>query len=415
MGLRTLKEIDWLCPLTDIKNMAYGLSWIVNHHTGLIFFLMGNFEDLLKRLTITEKDVRRRYLSSPILKFVVTSFLFLFALPLGLHVTQMLIPDVIPVEPKIRNGSISVTNESFPHPQVVLDGVFFIVHRAFALPVFYAFLSLLFFLNCEVNKFTEELKDRNYLREHQARKRAIRLRNLIRDTEKAFQVFLTLYIVMLLLTTLLEIFSIVEKVETVITVNNTVEHFIPVSAATSSLKTMDTNTITAIPHRLTGKHSFPHVFVLVNRGNQSLPGTGGCGGRTLFSSVHAKTVIDQYRMKTSEILITAVLDITQNVVLYAIPLYQMHALKRCLEEVVEMVQDSDYDHQDANMKIFHTRQDKKDFKNFFKDTCISGIRVLGKEVSFLWTLVLTFMGPFVVVVVNLMFKHIHVETPLKLA
>ena len=117
-------------------------------------------------------------------------------------------------------------------------------------------------------------------------------------------------------------------------------------------------------------------------------------------------------MKTSEILITAVLDITQNVVLYAIPLYQMHALKRCLEEVVEMVQDSDYDHQDANMKIFHTRQDKKDFKNFFKDTCISGIRVLGKEVSFLWTLVLTFMGPFVVVVANLMFKRIHVETPL---
>ena len=342
----------------------------------------------------------------------MTSFLFLFALPLGLHVTQMLIPGVIPVEPKIRNGSISVTNESFPHPQVVLDGLFFIVHRAFALPVFYAFLSLLFFLNCEVNKFTEELKDRNYLREHQARKRAIRMRNLIRDTEKAFQVFLTLYIVMLLLTTALEIFSIVEKVETVITVNNTVEHFIPASAATSSLKTMDTNTITAIPHRLTGKHSFPHVFVLVNRGNQSLPGTGGCGGRTLSSSLHAKKVIDQYRMKTSEILITAVLDITQNVVLYAIPLCQMHALKRCLEEVVEMVQDSDYDHQDANMKIFHTRQDKKDFKNFFKDTCISGIRVLGKEVSFLWTLVLTFMGPFVVVVENLMFKHIHVETPL---
>ena len=73
MGLRTLKEVNWLCPLTDIKNMAYGFSWIVNHHTGLIFFLMGNFEDLLKRLTITEKDVRRRYLSSPILKFVVSS------------------------------------------------------------------------------------------------------------------------------------------------------------------------------------------------------------------------------------------------------------------------------------------------------------------------------------------------------
>lgn len=55
--LRTLQEVDWLCPLTDIKNMAYGLCWIVNQHTGLVFFLMGNLENLLEQLTITKQDV----------------------------------------------------------------------------------------------------------------------------------------------------------------------------------------------------------------------------------------------------------------------------------------------------------------------------------------------------------------------
>ena len=55
--LRTIEEVDWLCPLTDIKNMAHGLCWIVNQHTGLVFFLFGNFERLLKQLSITKDEV----------------------------------------------------------------------------------------------------------------------------------------------------------------------------------------------------------------------------------------------------------------------------------------------------------------------------------------------------------------------
>ena len=55
--LRTIEEVDWLCPLTDIKNMAHGLCWIVNHHTGLLFFLFGNFEKLLEQLSITKDEV----------------------------------------------------------------------------------------------------------------------------------------------------------------------------------------------------------------------------------------------------------------------------------------------------------------------------------------------------------------------
>ena len=55
--LRTIEEVDWLCPLTDIKNMAHGLCWIVNQHTGLVFFLFGNFQSLLKQLSVTKEEV----------------------------------------------------------------------------------------------------------------------------------------------------------------------------------------------------------------------------------------------------------------------------------------------------------------------------------------------------------------------
>lgn len=409
--LRTLQEVDWLCPLTDIKNMAYGLSWIVNQHTGLVFFLMGNLENLLKQLSITKEEVRKRASSSSL--FLTGSIIFLFILPICMHLTQMLMPEFMPV-PSYRNGKIiEVRNETFPPVQIVVDAVFYTLSRAFALPVFYVFLNMLLFLSCEVEKFKGGLEGGRYPREDLAREQAIKIKKVIKDTEKAFRFFLTLYIAMLLLASALEIFSIVEKIETVITTNHTI-HIMPASAsaaATTSFQTLalTQENIKAFPHRLAGKHSFPYILVVIPPGNTSSTGTGNNG--IPHGIPHAKVVIDQYKLKTQEIVVTAVLDITQNLVLYLFPLYKMSTLKSCLKSVVETVEDSDYGEQNINTRIFKTRQDKKDFKNFFRDTCTSGIRVLGREVSFLWTLVLTFFGPFAVVVVNLMFKHIHVETP----
>lgn len=408
--LRTLQEVDWLCPLTDIKNMARGLSWIVNQHTGLAFFLIGNLENLLRQLTITKDDVRRRVSSGWL--FFAGSVICLFILPLGMHLAQMLIPDFMAVPSYDGNGKITaIKNETFKPAQIALDAAFYTMSRAFALPVFYVFLSMLQFLSCEVEKFKEQLENRHYPSEDLARNKAIMVKNLIRDTEKAFRFFLVLYITMLLLASALEIFSVVEKIETVVTANQTVIQFLPASATATDLQTslsLTQSNIKAIPHPLAGKHSFPYIMFLIPTGANS--SVGGHG----FNSVpsNAKIVIDQYRLKTQEIVVTALLDMSQNMVLFALPLHQMSTLKSCLKSVVATVEDSDYGDQQANRKIFNTRQDKKDFTNYFRDTCSSGIRVLGKEVSFLWTLVLTFSGPFVVVVVNLMFKHIHVEMPL---
>lgn len=410
--LRTLEEVDWLCPLTDIKNMTRGLCWIVNQHTGLAFFLMSNLENLLRQLSITRDDVARRLSSGWV--FFAGSVIFLFILPLGLHLTQMVMPEFLSVPSFDRNGKItSVRNETFLPAQIVLDAVFFSMSRAFALPVFYVFLNMLQFLSWEVEKFKEELEDRRYPTESKARNKAIQIKKLIRDTEKAFRFFLVLYITMLLLSSALEIFSVVEKFETVITTNHTVIHFLPASASsTTNLQTLSltAGNIKAFVHPLVGKHSFPHLLVLIPTGTNS---SGGPNPADRFPQgiPYDKIVIDQYKLKTQEIIVTALLDITQNVVLYAFPLYKMTTLKSCLKSVVETVEDSNYGDQDANGKVFDTRQDKEDFKTYFRDTCSSGIRVLGKEVSFLWTLVLTLFGPFVVVVANLMFKRIHVETP----
>ena len=314
--------------------------------------------------------------------------------------------------PLINYKNNTATNETFPPVQIVFDAVFYTLSRGFALPVFYVFLNMLLFLNCEVEKFNEELLKCDYRREDQAKKRAKEIKNLIMDTERAFRFFLVLSIATLLLASALEIFSIVEKSETVIIANRTI-HCLPASA-TNSLQTLPfaQENIKAFPHRLAGKRSFPYLLVVIPPGNNSFGVTGANGFFDRISG-WTKTVIEQYKLKTQEIVVTAVLDVTQNMVLYAFPLYKMTALKSCLKTVQATVEDSDYGDQDSNMKIFDTRQDREDFKTYFRDTCTSGIRVLGKEVSFLWTLVLTFFGPFAVVVVNLMFKRIHVESPLE--
>ena len=61
LHMRTLEQVDWLCPLTDIKNMVHGLCWIVNQQAGLIFFLLGKLENLLEQLSITKEEVWFRW------------------------------------------------------------------------------------------------------------------------------------------------------------------------------------------------------------------------------------------------------------------------------------------------------------------------------------------------------------------
>ena len=106
------------------------------------------------------------------------------------------------------------------------------------------------FLCCEVDKFKDELGGGLYPTEDKARKKAIKIRKLIKETEKAFRFFLVLYITMILLASALEIFSIVEKAETVIMANHTV-YELPASAAAASVQTLNVGSknLMPFPHR----------------------------------------------------------------------------------------------------------------------------------------------------------------------
>lgn len=181
---------------------------------------------------------------------MVGSVLFLFVVPTSLHVTQMIMPDFMST-PGYRNGTATLNkNVPFPSSQVTLDVLFFIINRLFSLPIFFVFLYMMVFLCCEVEKFKHELVKRMYPNENEARNKAKLLKKLIRDTQKAFSIFLALYIATLLLASALEIFSIVEKVETVILGNHTI-YCIPASATATNLQTLDigAQNIMAIPHR----------------------------------------------------------------------------------------------------------------------------------------------------------------------
>ena len=187
--------------------------------------------------------------SSSITVFMVVSALCLFVIPISLHAIQLLVPEFLPV-PRYRNGTIEVNKDPFPPLQVALDLIFYALTRFLSLPIFYVLLYMFVFLSSEVEKFKYELKNGAYRTEHKARKKAIELRELVEATEKAFCVFLALYITMLLLTSALEIFSIVEKIETVISENHTT-YSMPGIAVESRLQMLDigSQNITVIQQR----------------------------------------------------------------------------------------------------------------------------------------------------------------------
>lgn len=150
--------------------------------------------------------------------------------------------------PIFKNGTKKVNN-TFPPVQVVLDVTFYTASRFLSLPIFYVLLYMLVFLCSEVEKFKNELANRHYRTEDKARERAIQLKTLMKDAETAFQVFLALYIATLLVSTALEIFSIVEKAEMVISNNHTV-YYMSSSVAAGSFQTMDLGSnIMAVPHK----------------------------------------------------------------------------------------------------------------------------------------------------------------------
>lgn len=151
--------------------------------------------------------------------------------------------------PRYRNGTIKVVNDPFSIAQVVSDVTFYTASRFLSLPIFYVLLYMLVFLCSDVEKFKNELEMGCYRTEDKARQRAIQLQKLMKDAETAFQVFLALYIATLLLSSALEIFSIVEKVEMVISNNHTL-YYIPSNVAAGSLQNMDpSSNIMAVPHR----------------------------------------------------------------------------------------------------------------------------------------------------------------------
>lgn len=91
--------------------------------------------------------------------------------------------------PRYRDGKITATNNyTFPATQVAFDVIFYAASRGFSLPIFYAFLYMLLFLCCEVEKFKDDLGDGHYPSEDEAKKKAyLKIRTFLSKDKNADQ------------------------------------------------------------------------------------------------------------------------------------------------------------------------------------------------------------------------------------
>ena len=415
LGPRTLKNLDWLCTITDIKNILYSARWAIYQHFGVWYFAKGHLEQLLRELEIKAEDCKQRGYVNFTTLFIGGAIVCLIAFPLSLHTAQMIIPDFEP-RPRLLNGKVlKMVDDPFPWWQIFVDALAFLLQRLCTFPILFVFVYVVLFHRCEVEMLCDEILRGNY-KEHanylDAWNKYRKIMDKIRNSETVFQPFLIFFITTLLLLSVLEVFSVIEKVETHMLYNHTVlltpstAMYWPASHASTDFSA--TKAHFAFPTRLTGKHAYPYFVVLLNAQGGNATGMSTQGPLE-------KIITAVYKLSVREIIICAVQDVAVNIVLYSFPLYQISKLQDSINHLVHTVEYSTCKEDGTDGytdNSFATRKDKKNLLKLMKSTG-NGIRIMNQTVSILNTMLITLVGPFITVVLNLMFKHIHIEPPLR--
>lgn len=416
LHLRTLVNLDWLCTITDIKNILYSARWVIYQHLGMWYFVKGHLDQLLRELEITAEDCKQKGYVNFTTLFIGGATVCLIAFPLFLHTAQMIYPDFEPRPRLINDKVLKMTDDPFPWWQIVFDAIAFLLQRLYTFPILFVFMYVVHFHCCEVQTFCNEIVQGNYM-EHAnylvAWNKYKGIMNRIRNSEAAFQPFLIFFITTLLLLSVLEVFSVIEKVETHMLYNHTVlltpstAMFWPAGRQGRTGFSV-TDAHFAFPSRLTGKHAYPFFVVLVNAQAGNSTGMSTQGPLEKF-------ITAVYKLSLREIILSAVQDIAVNIVLYSFPLYQISKLQDSINDLVHTVEystckeDGTADYTD---NLFATRKDKKNLLKLMQNTG-QGIRIMNQTVSFMNAMLITLIGPFITVVLNLMFKHVHIEPPLR--
>lgn len=389
-GAMTIEQqhMRWF-PISSIEDIVWESRWVISHHLGLFYFCRcRHMETFLKESCLNQGLWREtsRYLK----RICQVLIVFLIFLPICLHPAEIF---------------YSVQPEDAW--KVALDTLVLALDRLLSVPIFLVFVLVAYVLVRVVKGYGECIKSwpKNYKNVEgsgmrAAKSRFLEIKNLISSVEKAFQLYLSLHFLSLLLTAFLGIFACVEQLEA----NHT--YFV---AGTSKYYV---SRIKIQPAAVISPATKVKQARLMKEGVRAvLPGEELNGeksnvtlGKVMPVLGHAKA---EEKQMFVEVGIEAVLKILESIVLYLVPLTLMLRLQTKLRLVRQAIVDSDCFEQQENDFLF---QDEKSIKTMDKyvATC-SGITIFGYKMPLFRAFLLAVFAPFLTAVTTFLFSYIHVK------
>lgn len=374
---RSLIEDELGETVTVAKNIIWSFRYLEMYILGVLYFRKRHLEKMLSEVILTRrywKKVRRT-----ILKVSIAVFLFVFAVPVTSKIVQM----------NITTRKV----ESFNLKEILWNVSLSIMARIVALPIFLAFIHVVYITFSQIRLFKEQLQKWPEGMKEEARNRFIDIKTIIRDAERSFQTFLITHLLLLLVLVIPAIFSCAERLQTE-------SHY--EQTYTDQMQMRSAVKLPGPPENVVGingtYYQRQQVTFLLKLPENYGPNT------TQPKAPQKRTVSKTDVGGIAKIICGNLGDFLEMVMLYSLPLVFLAKLHKIMTSLSEVVQDLKFSEQKKNGYLFQNQQIQDEVKEDLSTG--RGIQILRMNLTGIKAALLTLLMPFLTTAIHLLFLHV---------
>lgn len=381
-GNRSLAQEQWDETVTAAKNIIWNLRMLQMYILGVLYFRKRHLEKMLCEVILTRRYWKKA--RNTIYKISIAVFLFVFVLPVSSKAFQM---------------TLSTRKvQKFQIKQIVLNVSLSILVRLVSLPIFFAFIHVVYIIFSRIRLFKEEIQKWPEGRKEEARNRFMDIKNMIRDAERSFQPFLVTQLLLLLVLLIPSIFSCAERFQNETHYQQTYSDYMELSSAA---KIPDNTKNLIFFTNVSSFYPNQEVTLLLK-----IPGQNTTKPpQLMLPPQHTEYKTDV--IGVVKIACGALGDFLEMFVLYSLPLVflaKLHKIMRSLPEVVQVLKFSE---QREKGYLFQNRQI---LDEMLADLSTArGVQILRMNLTGVKAALLTLLMPLLTTAVHLLFLHVDIN------
>ena len=382
-GNRSLVEEQWDETVTAAKNVIWSLRMIEMYILGVVYFRTRHLENMFAKAILTWRYWKK--VRKTIYWISLAVFLFVFVFPVSLKAVQM----------KMSTKRA----KSFEVKQIALNLSLSILVRFVCLPIFFAFIHVVYIMYSQIRLFKEQIQKWS-MDMKKARNRFLDVKNMIGNAERSLQPFLVAHLLLLLVLLIPSIFSCAERFEQESRYQQTYRDSVEMGSAAK----IPDNTAGLIVTNFSNfyqKDEAAQVFL-------KLLGVDHNTTQPLLPKLPPEHT--EYLTDVNGILkfaCGALEGLLEMIVLYSLPLWFLAKLHKVMRSLPEVVQDLKFSEQRENGYLFQSRQILDEMLADLSSA--RGIRILRMNLTGVKAALMTLLMPFLTTAFHLLFLHIDLQ------